>query len=255
MVKASGLLNIKKKSESLKKDIILYSSTFDYEKFEISDLKNELIKSEEKIFLNLDRIGKATFEIAEELYEVNKKLANHKGGTYMAWCEAVGINKDKSSVLLKKYNLFLETNRKNIMELPIPIVKTLTSKKNNFTTDEMLTIIDSEKPTAKLKEIENQYSQVANTKSCEITEAEIMKGKIEIKNLNKEDLLAKKEELFQENEVLNKEVEKLNKEIESLNRKVKKKLELVKQNKNKINDLDENLTPEEKQLKDVYINI
>jgi len=146
--KDSGLLNIKKKSEILRKDIVLYNSTFDYEKFELIDIKGELVKSEEKIFINLERVGKATFEIAEELYNVNQKLANYKGGTYMAWCSSLGINKDKSSVLLKKYNLYLETDRKEIMELPIPVVKILTKKNNNFTTDEMLTIIESEKPSS-----------------------------------------------------------------------------------------------------------
>lgn len=225
--KSSGLLGIKQKSESLKKDVVLYNSTFDYDKFEISDLKNELIKSEEKIFVNMERVGKATFEIAEELYKVNNKLANGKNGTYMAWCEAIGINKDKSSVLLKKYNLYLETDRKEIMELPIPVVKTLTSKKNNFTTDEVLTIIEAKKPTKKLKEIEIKYSQVANVSNCEIEEAEIVEKEeiIEPPKINKEDLLAKKEKLFQENERINREIEE--------------KMKLVAKNLDEMSDIDD----------------
>ena len=151
-----------------------YESIFDYEKFEIIDLKNELIESEEKIFNSSMNIGKATFEIAEELYKVNKKLANRGSGTYMAWCASLGVNKDKSSVLLKKYSLYLETNKKEIMGLPIPVVKVLTGKKSNFTQADILEIVEDKKPSAKLKEVEKRYSQVANKKSCEIQEAEII---------------------------------------------------------------------------------
>ncbi|MGB6128858.1 MAG: hypothetical protein WBG30_08920 [Psychrilyobacter sp.] len=226
------------KETEKKNEVIIYNSKFDYEKFEISDLKGELIESEKKIFINMERVGKATFEIAEELYSVNKKLANYNGGTYMAWCEAVGINKDKSSVLLKRYNLFLETDRKEIMKLPIPVLKDLTSKKNNLTNDEMLTVIESEKPSLKLKEIKKQYSQVANTESCEIEDAEIVTEKTkntELPPINKKDLLTKKEKLFKDNE-------KINKEIEEFNKKIKEKMEAVEKNLDEMCDIDDFIT-------------
>jgi len=164
-----------------------YESIFDYDGYKISDLRNELLESEEKIVSNLMNIGKSNFEIAEELYNVNQKLANRGSGTYMAWCAAVGINKDRSSVLLKKYSLYLETNKKEIMGLPIPVVKSLTSKNSNFTQEDILEIVEDKKPSVKFKEIEKRYSQVANKKSCEILEAEIVETKEEkLKRLDDE---------------------------------------------------------------------
>ncbi|WP_372713638.1 hypothetical protein [Ilyobacter sp.] len=173
-------LSVSKKNNSFITE--KYNSIFDYEKFEIIDLKAELIESEEKIYNNSMNIGKATFEIAEELYNVNQKLANRGNGVYMEWCSSLGINKDKSSVLLKKYKLFLETSKREIMELPIPVVKTLTSKNSNFTQEDILEVLKDKKPSLKIKEIEKRYSQVANKKSCGIQEAIIVEspeGKLE----------------------------------------------------------------------------
>jgi hypothetical protein len=207
-----------------------YESTFDYEKFEINDLKFELIESEEKIFNNSMNIGKATFEIAEELYNVNQKLANKGNGVYMEWCSSLGINKDRSSVLLKKYKLYLETNKKEIMGLPIPVVKTLTSKNSSFTPEDILEIVENEKPSAKIKEIEKRYSQVANKKHCEIQEAIIVESvdeklKRELK-LKMEDLdfidrdIAERErnlkKIKKEREQLLKEISKIEKEVKKL---------------------------------------
>ncbi|WP_320045725.1 hypothetical protein [uncultured Ilyobacter sp.] len=80
----------------------------------------------------------------------------------------MGLNKDRTSVLLKKYSLYLETNKKDIMELPIPVVKTLTSKNCNFTQKDILEVVENKKPSEKIKEIEKRYSQLANKKAAEI---------------------------------------------------------------------------------------
>ncbi len=197
-----------------------YESIFDYEKFEIIDLKEELVESEERIIRNLTNIGKSTFEIAEELYSVNKKMANRGNGIYMAWCSSLGINKDRSSVLIKKYSLYLETNKKEIMELPIPIVKTLTSKNSSFTQKDIIEIVEDKKPSEKIKEIEKRYSQLANKKSCEIIEAEIIEIESEkIERLKKEARLYRQEaKEFRNRAVeLDKKADDIERELEGLN--------------------------------------
>ena len=196
-----------------KKEIAVYNSNFDYEKYEITDLKEELVKAEEIIQINKATIKKSTFLIAKELYNVNMKLANFGNGTYMAWCEAVGINKDKSSILLKGYNLYLETNREKAAELSNQMIKTLTSKNNNLSSEEKIIIIEAAEPVKKLEEIQKSYSLEANNLTHinsiqNVVEAEIIEEPLKNGSMviDKTSLINKKKELKRKMDELTREI-------------------------------------------------
>ena len=139
-------------------------SKFDYSAIDEND-KEILIEYENQINQNKVFLIRSTIEIGKILEEAQQRLSKYKTGTFMAWYENLGFNKDNVSYFLKRYSLFLRhADKKNyIAELPVYVVKALTKKD---TPEELVNeVIEKEITTMKaLKEIENKYSQVANIK-------------------------------------------------------------------------------------------
>ncbi len=139
-------------------------SKFDYSAIDEND-KEILIEYESQINQNKVFLIRSTIEIGKILEEAQQRLSKYKTGTFMAWYENLGFNKDNVSYFLKRYSLFLRhADKKNyIAELPVYVVKALTKKD---TPDELVNeVIEKEITTMKaLKEIENKYSQLANIK-------------------------------------------------------------------------------------------
>ncbi len=139
-------------------------SKFDYSAIDEND-KEILIEYESQINQNKVFLIRSTIEIGKILEEAHQRLSKYKTGTFMAWYENLGFNKDNVSYFLKRYSLFLRhADKKNyIAELPVYVVKALTKKD---TPDELVNeVIEKEITTMKaLKEIENKYSQLANIK-------------------------------------------------------------------------------------------
>ena len=139
-------------------------SKFDYTAIDEND-KEILIEYESQINQNKVLLIPSTIEIGKILEEAHQRLSKYKTGTFMAWYENLGFNKDNVSYFLKRYSLFLRhADKKNyIAELPVYVVKALTKKD---TPDELVNeVIEKEITTMKaLKEIENKYSQLANIK-------------------------------------------------------------------------------------------
>lgn len=106
-----------------------YHSTFDFASCEIEkkDIE-EVIKKEEIIFRTFKAYSQNIFEICKELYDVS--LILKKDGTFMQWYQHIGLNKDKVSELLKRYELFIQVPEHHlwVSSLSIPAVKMLTSK-------------------------------------------------------------------------------------------------------------------------------
>ncbi|MGL5055056.1 MAG: hypothetical protein ACRC54_05165 [Fusobacteriaceae bacterium] len=106
-----------------------YQSTFDFASCEIEkrDIE-EIIKKEEIIFRTFKAYSQNIFEICKELYDVS--LILKKDGTFMRWYQYIGLNKDKVSELLKRYELFIQVPEYHlwVSSLSIPAVKMLTSK-------------------------------------------------------------------------------------------------------------------------------
>lgn len=92
--------------EKLKNQVApAYQSTFDFATSEIEDHQiQEVVKKEEIIFKAFKAYSQNIFEICKELYDIS--LILKKDGNFMQWYQHIGLNKDKVSELLKRYELF-----------------------------------------------------------------------------------------------------------------------------------------------------
>ncbi len=189
-----------------------YQSKFDYKVYEIEDIKNELIEEEQVITSNIKRTQESLFNMAESLYKVNKKLANRKTGTYVAWCDNLGITRNKSADLLNAYNLYLETNKKEAIALPIRVVRELS--KGKIENDKILEVVEAEKPSKKLEEI---MLHSATKEKEEVVEAEIIEDPIKVME---ERLTFLKKDISERKRNLNKivkEAKELEEKLENIN--------------------------------------
>lgn len=190
----------------------LYQSTFDFGSCEIEEkIIQEIVKKEEIIFKTFRLYSQNIFEICKELYEVSLLLK--KDGTFMQWYLHIGLNKDKVSELLKRYELYIQAPEHKlwISSLSIAAVKILTSKlsepqrvlevaelglkstddikfwlcqsgfiENNIKTEE-IKIIDSEKD-----EIINEFKELKSKLKLIKNSSNISQYKNNIKSLKRE---------------------------------------------------------------------
>ncbi len=121
-----------------------YESKFDFEEYEITEQKiiSELTQKEEKIIKNIKLIQRHSFEFSKTLYETRELLANHKTGAFVAWFTNLGLNKNVVYRAIDKYELVLETNNRNILNLPYRVVDVI--KKSELSGKEINDIVKLE---------------------------------------------------------------------------------------------------------------
>ena len=160
--KSSGLLGIKQKNEELKNmvaiQVVDYNSKFDFEKYEVEDLKENLIKYEEAVVFHNAKSTEHRFKICEALNSANKELASRGNGTYTAWCENIGISREKSSVYIRRYNLYIATMDERVKALPETIIKALS--KEHITQEDKMKIIESSDPKEELKSLQGNLTNL-----------------------------------------------------------------------------------------------
>lgn len=85
-----------------------WHSTFDFEKYEISEEDKIFIeKKEELITNNFKKYSSSKYEICLALVDVKIKLKQNDT-SFMAWYTHLGFTKDKVSELLKTYELYIQ---------------------------------------------------------------------------------------------------------------------------------------------------
>lgn len=85
-----------------------WHSTFDFEKYEISEEDKIFIeKKEELITNNFKKYSSSKYEICLALVDVKTKLKQNDT-SFMAWYIHLGFTKDKVSELLKTYELYIQ---------------------------------------------------------------------------------------------------------------------------------------------------
>ena len=121
-----------------------YKSKFNFEEYEITEQKiiSELTQKEEKIIKNIKLIQRHSFEFSKTLYETRELLANHKTGAFVAWFTNLGLNKNIVYRAIDKYELVLETNNRNILNLPYRVVDVI--KKSELSGKEINDIVKLE---------------------------------------------------------------------------------------------------------------
>ena len=121
-----------------------YKSKFNFKEYEITEQKiiSELTQKEEKIIKNIKLIQRHSFEFSKTLYETRELLANHKTGAFVAWFTNLGLNKNVVYRAIDKYELVLETNNRNILNLPYRVVDVI--KKSELSGKEINDIVKLE---------------------------------------------------------------------------------------------------------------
>lgn len=131
-----------------------YKSSFDYKAFEVSeDDAEKLTRFEQDIKNHKKRTMESLMAMSKILYNARNILANNKNGTFCIWHESLGLNREAVSVMLKRYDLYLQTKNKNVMELPVRAVKAITKIENKFSGEQIKEIIEAEKPLEKINDI------------------------------------------------------------------------------------------------------
>ena len=134
-----------------------YKSNFDYKGFEVSDENIEkLTRFEQDIKNHQKKTLDSIFSMSKILYNARTLLANNKNGTFGAWHESLGLNREAVSIMLKRYDLYLQTKNRNVMELPVRAVKAITKIESKFSGEQIKEIIEAEKPLEKINDIVRQ---------------------------------------------------------------------------------------------------
>lgn len=122
--------------------------SFDFETCELTEADIADASIQEKKFLNSYRKYKNnTFEMCEALAKIEKILK--ASGKFMDWYESIGLSKDTVSVLLKRWNLYVEfkDHKDRIFSLSDQAIKILTNKDAEF--DDVKAILDGDYSKAK----------------------------------------------------------------------------------------------------------
>jgi hypothetical protein len=133
-----------------------YNSTFDYISFDIPEEdRHELIDCEGAITLTINSMKKKSVDMAIYLTLAKEKLSKGKEGTFMAWYENLGLNKDFVSLLLAKYNLALEFSVEpaKTLEITKEMLRAMVGRTASLTMNETHEILHSEVPRETFKEI------------------------------------------------------------------------------------------------------
>lgn len=122
--------------------------TFDFGTCELTPNEIADASMQEKKFLNSYRkYRNNTFEMCEALAEIEKILK--PSGKFMNWYESIGLSKDMVSVLLKRWNLYIEfqEHKDRIFSLSDQAIKILTNKDAEY--DDVKAILEGEYSIAK----------------------------------------------------------------------------------------------------------
>jgi len=168
-----------------------YQSNFDYKSFEVEpEAIDKLIRFEQDIKNHQKKTLDSIFSMSKILYNARTLLANNKSGTFGAWHESLGLNREAVSVMLKRYDLYLQTKDKTVMELPVRAVKVITKAESKFSKDQIKEILSADKPLSKIQDIVRQSDNINSENHIE--EAELIEEIIDMEIIAKDFATIKK---------------------------------------------------------------
>lgn len=160
-------LNINVESKNIKadNDIVkstLNESTFDYKNVGITEEKDisELIKLEKEIKFHQEKTFEHIIRYSEAIYIANQIFSHRGSGSFGVWTENLGISRETANIAIRRYVMYLEQKNEKIMLLPTRIIKAITGKnKENFEEAEIIEVIEAEKPSKVLLQIQNKKKE------------------------------------------------------------------------------------------------
>ena len=148
-----------------------YKSSFDFEKYGIAKADQEYVsKREQIIFSNAKNYSESLYNICKSLYEIKTvfrtKDTDEESGTFAEWYKCAGLNKDKVSEFLKRYELYMLAPDKAlyISGLSIPAIKYLTRKQLDTELREKVLELELKK-VEDMEEIISEEAKPTDTKS------------------------------------------------------------------------------------------
>ena len=154
-----------------------YNPILNYDEFDLENFEKEkLIKFEEKVIYHANELSKNTIALSKVFYEAQKTLASSKTGTFVKWFESLGFKKDFVYMLLKRNELFMEVANERIFEIPEKAIKTISKIKNKVDINEILEIVNAEKPVIIAKEKENNLSGYPKDHNSQFEDIEIIEN-------------------------------------------------------------------------------
>lgn len=166
--------------KDLKEVIPEYKSLINYNEYELEGNEVEkIIKCEEKVVVSAKSLKKDLLDLAEGLAEAQKLFANNKNGKFQKWFEALGLKKTFVYTLLKRQELYLEYNDEKIFQIPERVLPEIKKIKQNVSPEEVIRIINSDKPMEEVKNIVQQpNNKNAELKNDDIEEVEIVNDEV-----------------------------------------------------------------------------
>ena len=150
------LLNINK---NRKMEVESYHSDFDFDKYEITDERiiREVTQTEEDI----QQIGKfmaqKTLELGRKLKRVQEILSSHGTGTFVAWFNSMGLDKNMVYREINRWEQFQKYRNPAIAEASIRTLEYIKKNTDKLEETEIVEILENPAESAKkIKEIEKK---------------------------------------------------------------------------------------------------
>ena len=150
------LLNINK---NRKMEVESYHSDFDFDKYEITDERiiREVTQTEEDIQQIGKFMAKKTLELGRKLKRVQEILSSHGTGTFVAWFNSMGLDKNMVYREINRWEQFQKYRNPAIAEASIRTLEYIKKNTDKLEEAEIVEILENPAESAKkIKEIEKK---------------------------------------------------------------------------------------------------
>lgn len=202
---------------TIEPEVIIEQKNNILDEFDDSE-KKEIKQYEELVKFHANKVGEHLLVVSKALYEAQKLFARKKSGKFTEWYNALNLEKTYVYRLLQKYELFLTYQKKEVMHLPVRIVTTLATKREEFKEAEIIEIIEAEKPSEILKKIQKEKIIEHKIMKQLTTEENVKIGEIKDKIFS---LKQQKEKLIFQIKAIEEQINSLKKEEENIKYTIK----------------------------------
>ena len=150
------LLNINK---NRKIEVESYHSSFDFDKYEITDERiiREVTQTEEDIQQIGKFMAKKALELGRKLKRVQEILSSHGTGTFVAWFNSMGLDKNMVYREINRWEQFQKYRNPAIAEASIRTLEYIKKNTDKLEEAEIVEILENPAESAKkIKEIEKK---------------------------------------------------------------------------------------------------
>ena len=150
------LLNINK---NRKMEVESYHSSFDFDKYEITDEKviREVTQNEDDIRQIGKFVAKKALELGKKLKKVQEILSSHGTGTFVAWFNSMGLDKNMVYREINRWEQFQKYRNPAIAEASVRTLEYIKKNNDRLEEAEIVEILENPAESAKkIKEIEKK---------------------------------------------------------------------------------------------------